>query len=264
MAQAGHFPEGVTHVQSNSGQERPAKLGRIRLSEQVALEIERRVVTEGLRPGDQLPTEPQLVDQYDVSRAVIREAGRLLVERGLVDIRPGRGMVVADFDGAGIARQYALLLELEQASFTQLMEMRQTIEAGMTEYAALRRIPDDKQRIRAALSSFADAGSDHQAALEADLAFHAAIAHASHNPFFIHIVNPVNDYLRGAYRTSLGYEAARSQTLAEHTAIAEAIFAGDAQEAGRCAREHLARIAATANVLVGKNEPEADGAEASR
>ena len=235
-----------------------AKLGRTRLSEQVAQEIERRVVAEGLRPGDQLPTEPQLADQYDVSRAVIREAGRLLVERGLVDIRPGRGMVVADFDGTGIARQYALLLELKRASFTQLMEMRQTIEAGMTEYAALRRTPADEQHIRAALSSFAEPGGSHEAALEADLAFHAAIAHASHNPFFIHIVNPINDYLRAAYRTSLGYEAARHQTLAEHTAIADAIFAGDAPEAGRHAREHLARIAATADALVDDDKFGAD------
>ncbi|UOY03353.1 FadR/GntR family transcriptional regulator [Blastococcus sp. PRF04-17] len=225
----------------------PAK--RQRLSEDVAEQITRYVIAHGLQPGDRLPTEPELVEQYEVSRTVVREAGRLLVERGLVDIRPGRGMVVADFDGSSIARQYGLLLELKQGSFRQLMEMRLVLEVGVAEYAAQRRTSKDLERIQAALDSFATT-DEHDSSLEADLEFHTAIAHASHNPFFSHVVVPVNDYLRRAYQPSLGYEAARPQTLAEHEQIAQAIDSGDAARAGELMRRHLGRILAGSEELV--------------
>ena len=228
---------------------RTAGATRHRLSEDVAEAIKDGLIADGLRAGDRLPTEPELARLYDVSRTVVREAGRILVERGLVDIRPGRGMVVAEFDGTSLARQYRLLLELKQGSFRQLMEMRLALEVGMTEHAAARHTPADDRRIRAALAAFASAGADQLAALEADLEFHAAVAAAAHNPFFGHAVNPINDYLRQTYRASLGYLAARAHTRAEHTAIAEAIFAGDPVAAGRAAHRHLDRILASADDL---------------
>lgn len=235
---------------SAAGPRRPSAAKRHRLSEDVAEAIKNQLIADGLKPGDRLPTEPELVEYYDVSRTVIREAGRILVERGLVDIRPGRGMVVADFDGTSISRQYELMLELMQGSFRHLMEMRLALEIGMTEHAAARHTPADARRIRMAIESFAASGDSHESALESDLEFHTAIAFASHNPFFIHIINPVNDYLRKAYNSSLGYEAARIQTLAEHTAIAEAIFSSDTNKAGSLARRHLTRILETSSVLV--------------
>ena len=224
---------------------------RQRLSEDVAEQITRYVIAEGLKPGDRLPTEPELVELYEVSRTVVREAGRLLVERGLVDIRPGRGMVVADFDGSSLARQYGLLLELKQGSFRQLMEMRLVLEVGVAAYAAQRRTAQDLARIRAAVDLFAASREDHATSLEADLEFHTAIAHASHNPFFSHVVVPVNDHLRRAYRPSLGYESARSLTLDEHEQIARAIEDGDADRAGELMRGHLGRILAGGDDLVG-------------
>lgn len=231
------------------GVARTAGATRHRLSEDVAESIKDGLVRDGLRAGDRLPTEPELARLYDVSRTVVREAGRILVERGLVDIRPGRGMVVAEFDGTSLARQYRLLLELKHGSFRQLMEMRLALEVGMAEHAATRHTTDDDRRIRAALAAFAVAGDDQPAALEADLEFHAAVAAAAHNPFFGHAVNPINDYLRQTYRASLGYLAAREHTRTEHTAIAEAIFAGDREAAGRAARRHLERILDAADDL---------------
>lgn len=249
----------MTSTTSNSRTQRTAgsSVRRTRLSENVADQITSRLIADKLQPGDHLPTEPELVDIYDVSRTVVREAGRLLVERGLVDIRAGRGMVVTDFDGTSMARQYELMLELKQGSFHQLMEMRLVLEVGMTKYAATRHTPTDRQLIQSELDAFATSGDSHDSALEHDLLFHQAIAVASHNPFFVHIVNPVNDYLRRAYRTGMGYEAARHQTLSEHTAIAEAIFAGDADTAGSHALNHLQRVLGAAKALVAANEASA-------
>src|SRR5882757_8773583 len=116
------------------GVARTAGATRHRLSEDVAEAIKNGLIADGLRTGD-------------------REAGRILVERGLVDIRPGRGMVVAEFDGTSLARQYRLLLELKRGSFRQLMEMRLALEVGMTEHAAARHTDADDRRIRASLAA---------------------------------------------------------------------------------------------------------------
>lgn len=227
---------------------------RTTLSEQVASAIQDDLITSRRKPGEQLPTEPELATQYDVSRTVIREAGRLLVERGLVDIRPGRGMVVAEFDGATISRQFSLMLELERATFEDLIELRMSIEVSMAEHAAKRRTEADLAAITATLQEFAAPGIGQQQAVERDLDFHAAVADAAHNPFFLAVANPINDYLRNTYRPSSGYAGARSRTLAEHTAIADAIRDQDPERAGEMARRHLARIMETGQELVAHEE----------
>ncbi|ABL83694.1 transcriptional regulator, GntR family [Nocardioides sp. JS614] len=240
----------------------PTKFARRRLSEDVADAIKDFVVSSDLNPGDKLPTEPELVERYGVSRSVVREAGRLLVERGLVEISPGRGMLVAEFNGTSIARQYELMLELKAGSFRDLMEMRLVLEVGMARLAAERHTQEDAEELLAALDNFALAGQSQQKALEADLAFHALIARCVHNPFFEFVANPVNDYLRSAYSSSLGYEAARSCTLDEHRAIADAVLARDGDRASELSRLHLQRILDTRRDLVADSEqpdPSQDG-----
>ncbi|WP_345075292.1 FadR/GntR family transcriptional regulator [Paeniglutamicibacter cryotolerans] len=227
---------------------------RNRLSEQVAEQITADLIRRGLKPGDRLETEPELVEQYDVSRSVIREAGRILDERGLVDIRPGRGMVVAAFDGSGISRQYALMLELTDGTFRQLMEMRLVMEVGMTELAALNHTEADAALIRETITAYGTAGADQEKALEWDLAFHRALAIASGNPFFVHSVEPINEYLRRTYKSSLGYVAEQHATLQEHTAIAEAIFSRDSTKAAAMTRAHLERVLAASEHLTTSKE----------
>lgn len=230
------------------------RMSRNRLSVQVAERIKDQVIADGLKPGDRLPTEPELMKRFDVGRSVIREAGRVLDERGLVDIRPGRGMTVAEFDGASLSRQYGLMLELNQGSFQQLMEVRLVLEVGMTALAAENHAIEDGVRIQVALDAFSEAGGDHQRALEWDLKFHEAVAMASGNVFFVNLVNPINQNLRKVYQSSMGYEAAQHQTLDEHRAIAKAVLEGDGAKARDASFRHLTRIAATAHKLVANKD----------
>ena len=230
----------------------PIKARRNRLSEQVADQITADLIRRGLKPGDKLETEPELVERYDVSRSVIREAGRILDERGLVDIRPGRGMVVVKFDGSAIARQYELMLELTDGTFEQLMEMRLVLEVGMSELAARNHTAEDASRIQTTLDGYNTTQDDQRLALEWDLAFHHSIAVASGNPFFVHNITPINGYLRKTYKSSLGYVAAQQATMVEHLAIAEAIFARDDVGAAKASRIHLERVLASSENLTRK------------
>jgi DNA-binding FadR family transcriptional regulator len=86
--------------------------------------------------------------------------------------------------------------------------------------------------------------------MDADLAFHMAVARATHNPFVLAIVQPVNVVLRDVYRRPIEYLATQTDTVAEHTAIADAIAAGDARAARRATALHLGRVVDDAGRLV--------------
>lgn len=221
-----------------------------RLSTVVAERLQQRILTERLRPGDKLPTEAELVAEYDVSRSVVREAGRILDDRGLVDIRPGRGMVVARPDGSQVAAQYAILLQMDEASFEQLMQTRMIVEAELAGLAAMHRSADDLAALQASLRRAQAGGTDFTTFLEEDLRFHELISRSSGNPFFALFIDPVNVCLRNLYTDPDRYLASAALTFAEHGAILDAITAGDADAARTAARRHLTRVAAQKDVLL--------------
>lgn len=225
------------------------KVGRRRLSDQVATALKDRIVSARLPTSSQLPTELELAREFGVSRTVIREANRILLEWGLVDIRPGRGMTVAGYDGATLARQYELMVEMTPGGFSQLMEMRLTLEVAIARHAAQRRTEEDIARIRTSVADLGSETAGHGDRLEADLGFHLAVAHATQNPFFPPAIDPVNSVLHRTYSSSRGYGDALRETIKEHRAIADAIALGDADAAAHAMGFHLLRVRDDSAVL---------------
>lgn len=223
------------------------------LSEQVADALMSRILEENLQPGDQLPTEPDLIESFGVSRTVVREAGRTLLARGVVSIRPRRGMQVAEFDERNLSRQVALMLRLGGGNFTQLMEMRRALEPDMAAYAALRRTAEDIADLNRLVELIdADhAGGDTDLAehIAHDLEFHAVLARATGNPFFLQLTLPFNEILTATYLQSPGYTPERSKTHDEHARIAGAVAAGDADLARELAVNHVNRVTDAAESL---------------
>ena len=195
-------------------------------------------------------TETALAETYGVSRQVVREAARLLEDRGLVTIRPGRGMTVAAPGVDTIVRRYRSLLRRDRASFVQLMQVRQMMEVDMTALAALNRTDDDLDRMRGALTQAREHLDDYTACLDADLTFHLAVAQATQNPFVLTFVQPINMALRDVYREPIGYLATQESTLREHGAIADAIARRDPDAARAAAAAHRARVGDDAATLV--------------
>ena len=213
-------------------------------------------VEEHLLDGDylvdaQLPTESALAARYGVSRQVVREAARLLEDRGLVNIRPGRGMTVAAPGIETIVQRYRSVLRRDGASFSDLMQLRQMIEVDMSALAALNRTEADVRRMRETLLQARDHLDDYDACLAADLAFHMAVAQATQNPFVLTFAQPINMVLRDVYSKPIGYLATQENPLREHGAIADAIAARDAGAARDAAAAHLARVVDDAAKLVG-------------
>jgi GntR family transcriptional regulator, transcriptional repressor for pyruvate dehydrogenase complex len=131
------------------------------------------------------------------------------------------------------------------------MELRQLSEIEMAALAATHRTGDDIARLRSLLETAIEHRDDYSAWLDADLAFHLAIAEATQNPFISTFIQPINRVLRDVYREPIGYLATQDNTLQEHRAMAAAIIDGDADAARRAASAHLTRITADAAILIG-------------
>jgi len=183
-------------VESASGKtasKRSFKRGR--LSEQVVAELERTILEEFPEPGTRLPKEAALAERFRVSRIVIREAMKILEERGAVEVRAGRGtMTVAPTP----ERVKASLLRLFRdqpiptlSEMERMMELREVLEETVAGLAAVRATPEDLQRISAALADMADTGRSVEETIEADLRFHIAVSEAAHNRFFDMVIEPL-------------------------------------------------------------------------
>ncbi|MEJ2058351.1 MAG: GntR family transcriptional regulator, partial [Desulfofustis sp.] len=95
----------------------------VRLSKTVADDLQQKIISSELKVGDRLPTEPKLMEEYGVSRTVIREAAACLVSRGVVDVRPRRGMTVRAPDGKGLSDSLIAQLRMSNVSLSQLLQV---------------------------------------------------------------------------------------------------------------------------------------------
>lgn len=220
---------------------------RRRLPETLADTLQEQIL--GMAAGDRLPTEPELASRFDVSRTVVRETARLLVQRGLVTVKPGRGMTVARFDGRLITDQYSLLLRHSAGSFEQLLELRLVLEVEMAVLAAAQRSDEHLAAMRELNRRLANTCDSRDEFLDADLSFHELIAEASGNPFFSLVIRPINGFLRDTYRTSPGYPSEAGDTVREHAEIADAIAAGAPSRARFATENHLRRIMRHSDLL---------------
>lgn len=213
----------------------------IQLAERVARTLEAEIRSGRLTAGTKLPTEAALVEQFQVSRTVVREAISRLKSLGLVESRQGSGVYVQnpgieplDFERVPAASLEAVL---------QVVDVRRALEAEVAELAATHRTEADVQAIRAALQALADAVAAGRDGSDEDVRFHRAIAAASGNPFMIRTLDYLARFLRGATRVTRANEARRADfsdaVKQEHQQIVEAIAAGDPQAARAAAAQHM-------------------------
>lgn len=212
------------------------------LPEALADHLQGEILDQVMPPGHRLPTEVELANRYGVSRTVVREAARLLVQRGLVSVRPGRGMTVVKFDGQFIAEQYALLMRTSSGTFDQLLELRLVLEVEMAALAAERHTPEVLERMRTSISANEASIGSKLEFLEHDMAFHLLVAEAGENPFFTLIARPINSLLRSTYRERSSYPSDPQSTIREHRDITDAIESSDPGRARAAAAKHLCRL----------------------
>src|SRR5450759_1441807 len=166
----------------------------VKVFEQVAEQIEKRILDGELRSGDRLPTERDLAEQFHVSRTAVREAMKILAQRGLVDMRPGRGTIV--IDGAPKAMQHSIglvkKLKLgEVGGSDNLVEVREILETEIAALAAARATEKEIAALQEAVRVMDECLNDADAFIAADNQFHQALAKATQNTLILILVDSI-------------------------------------------------------------------------
>lgn len=204
----------MTQAQSEPGQENATSgEGGAPLAEQIAARLRRAILLEELAPGARIK-ERDTAAEMDVSRTPLREAIRILAADGLVILRPARSPIVAD------------------PTLDELMDdarVMVALEALSGQLACERATGEDIARIRA-LQLQLEEMSDRATPLEffeTDMAFHRAIAEASHNPTLIDMHGKIVARLWRARFLSATLRRDRPRVLHQHADMVRALEAGD-------------------------------------
>jgi GntR family transcriptional repressor for pyruvate dehydrogenase complex len=224
-----------------------------RMSKTVADRLQERIISERIATGGRLPTEPELMATFGVSRTVVREATALLVSRGIVEVRPRRGLTVRSPDGHGLADSLVAQLRMSQVSLPQLLQVRITLESAIARMAAENRDGNDLDLLRQNVAAMGSDDLQQDRLISLDLTFHDLLASATKNPFFSLVTRPINELLRSLYIDRAGYVSLRTVTVSEHQAILRAIEDGNANAADTATRRHLDRVGqSVAELLAGR------------
>ena len=204
---------------------------RTSLVDQVIDQLTEEIADGSWQVNGKIPAETVLAGEFGVGRNTVREAVRALTHAGLLECRQGDGTYIrATSELSGM-----LLRRLRQAKQLEIFEVRRAVEIEAARLAALHRTDQDIALIDAALTGRERAwrGGDPIAFVDVDLAFHDAVAHATHNCMMIEIYMGFSCELRSNIKAAGRRMRA---PLIPHDGIAQAIAAGDAVGAERAAR----------------------------
>lgn len=147
-----------------------------------------------LRPGDQLPTERQLVDAMGVGRSTVREVIRQFQARGVVEARVGSGtFLLRAVSACSIHVPLVIDMKFERDSLLRTLEVRRAIEAEASALAARRRSADQLAEIERRLLVMEQAHLARGSAGPEDLALHLSIYDASQNPMFRELLAQIRE-----------------------------------------------------------------------
>jgi GntR family transcriptional repressor for pyruvate dehydrogenase complex len=206
-------------------------------------QIEDQILRGRLRPGERLPPECELCDQFEVSRTVVREALLILRQMGLLESRRGVGTFVSEAIPERVSDAVVRLLEVHQVSVWDVHELREILEPALAALAAQRAGEEDLREIVAAMEGLQEEGADQDRFIEADLDFHAAIADATQNSVFRVMLLPILDVSLESRRLGVAIPGAVQLATVHHQRIVGAIRAGDAPRARATMIEHLRSVA---------------------
>lgn len=209
---------------------------RSQLTSQVIDRVKAYIKSNQLKAGMRLPGERELARTLGVSRNVTREAIRALQATGILDIQPGNGIFVADFDYGEIASHMNFAISRQENQFAHWVEARIVLEQGVLELVAQKITPAQIERLEEGIRRM-ECTESYEADEAADLEFHRALAEMTENPVLIEMTSFLTHFFREGRRLK-GRQFGGAEG---HRQIVEALKRRDGKEAGRLMREHLKR-----------------------
>lgn len=221
-----------------------------RVFEDIVEQIQEAILEGKLQEGEKLPAERELQEIFKTSRGTLREALRVLEQRGLIEIKRGvsGGVVVKKITTDEISESLALLIRSQTVSINHLIEFRKDVEGLVASVAAERATEEDieqlKQLLAKASTHLSNDASDWEAFIRIDRKLHLEIAKITGNPLYIYILQTIHDNIHRYYERFLPKsETNRHEEYQNLCEIVQAIEDGDSTRACSLARTHVFRFA---------------------
>lgn len=217
----------------------------IKVFEQVAMQIEKRILDGELRSGDRLPTERELAEQFQVSRTAVREAMKILAQKGLVDMRPGRGTIVIDGAHEAMQDSIGLVMKLklgEVGGSDNLVEVRGILETEIAALAAARATEKEIAAMREAVRIMDESLNDADTYIAADNRFHEALARATQNALIIILVNSIVNLLSEQRKQVFQVEGGPQRGQVHHKRILDSVIRREPEAARSAMHSHLRQV----------------------
>lgn len=198
------------------------------LSKQVSDKLESMIESGAYQVGERIPTEPELMEMFQVSRNTVREAVQSLTWAGILEVKQGDGTYVRSNNRfqANMTQRYS------QVDLEDIRETRNCLEASIAHLAAQRRNQEDIAKIEAALLNRKAQTEDAKENTKADVDFHMVIANACHNTILIDVYKSLSAYLESQIaERNLASQLSQEQIDSLHEVLCRAIVDGDPDRA---------------------------------
>jgi GntR family transcriptional regulator, transcriptional repressor for pyruvate dehydrogenase complex len=223
----------------------PPKLKPIRpkrISDQVFDQLRELIFRGEFKTGEKILTERELAEAFSVSRTSVRGAINKLVVMGLLEQKQGQGTFVR-LPASKEKNILANIVESQDASLTDLLEVRMGLECNAAAMAATRAVEKDFQFMQKSIEEMQKEVASGRLGTEADVSFHMAISYATKNPLQVYIMKNFYDFLftgikvnrEGLYQIPSNIDS----ILSQHTAIYHAIRDKNPEAAYRAMKRHI-------------------------
>ena len=233
-------------------------LRRGSLVEEIIDAFKREIMTGRLRPGERVPSEFDLASRFQVSRGAVREAMKTLQAIGVVTIRPGDGTYIVERPSEALLNPLVFAVLLETTRPAELVELRELLEVGYCQLAAMKVTDDDWAAIEAAQRRFEEYAAAPDCDVEQlallDLEVHYCLLEATHNPLVKKIGRAVEELYHNTIKISNLTDQGRGTSITGHQQIIDAIRGGDPE---------AIRITVAASLSYWAHEIEREGSDAA-
>jgi GntR family transcriptional repressor for pyruvate dehydrogenase complex len=216
---------------------------RVRLYENAVEQIQSLILSKKYKPGDRLPTERSLAEQFNISRPSLREALRILDVLGLIEIKVGNGIYVKGVNFLPYIESVNLSissrLQMERDSFIKLWEVRKILEVGMVDLSTRQITEPFLKSLWRCIEEMEKNISNQDAFISSGIRFHRLIAEAGQNEILILIWDTLANLIRRSHDKI--YRTARSprRSFLAHKGIYLALKKRNVQKAVEAMKQHM-------------------------
>lgn len=205
--------------------------------------IERQIMSGRLGPGDQLPTETELAEQFGLTRHTVREGLRILEQGGLVGRKAGRRLFVKEPHYAELAPQALRALVMQRVTFIELWEVSMSLEPSAAARAGSRTTPAQIEALEANLQQMIAAHAKGESIIALDVAFHTLVAEIAANKALLLAREPISQLFYPALKKLFAHPRNREigprRLIEAHRQIIDALKRNDSDEAEAWMRRHI-------------------------